>query len=895
MLSAALAGCLAFALGGSPYKASAAAAGPPVGLTADACPASDWCVAVGSFGGSPKYTPFALLGLIETFSSGNWTAAEAPLPGGGAIPTAELYSVACPYIGSCVAVGDFVDSAGQDTGLIETLAGGTWTAAEVPLLPGTTSGALISVACPTSATCAAVGNDFDPSGFEEGVIDTLIGGKWTATVAPIPAGGTGTALRAVTCPVSGMCVAVGTAGDNNDNTSDGLIETLSGGGWTPTAAPVPSGGTGKGAGAELEAVHCAASGACVAAGDWQYRKRGLIETLSGGSWTATDAPVPPDAATINSAFFHAVECPSAGSCVAVGTYTASANGGVGAGLIETLSGGNWTPTEAPLPSGQCTACDQPPVLNAVSCQAAGVCTAVGDYTDTSGNFQGLIENLSGGQWMPLEAPVPPGGSSLNLGAITCLASGTCVAVGNYSDSSRTGQGLIETLAGGNWTPTEVPRLGAPPAVGSVFKTVSPPFRICDTRTGSGITPNPCNGNGATQNPLGPGGRAAVQITGNPTGDPSGGVPTGATAVVINLTGVSPSQQTLLAVAPSGSFTLGPSPSDLNLDRGAIQANLVTVQLSSNGAIDLYNAQGTTDFAIDVMGYFTQSPSSPPSSGTAGTFHPLTPSRVCDTRVGSGIAHNPCNNNGATAMPLGPGGTMLVNVGSTGAVPGGGAVSAVVFNLTAVLPSTGTYLTAYPPTGGACPTPTTSNLNVNGGAILPNRVMVTVGSAGSDQTGVCIYNAKGTANIIVDVNGWFGAGGEATEGALFYAVNPERICDTRPASSAMPSNQCSGKTLAAGATLAVNGVGTAAGDPTSPIAVVVNTTGINITSGSTGTFLSLWPDGSRPGTMTSDLNPAAGEIIPNMVVLGLNTTNQEFDLYNDRGSIDVAVDAEGWFQ
>jgi len=364
------------------------------------------------------------------------------------------------------------------------------------------------------------------------------------------------------------------------------------------------------------------------------------------------------------------------------------------------------------------------------------------------------------------------------------------------------------------------------------------------------------------------------------------VPLNATAVVLNLTGISPTAGTYLSVAPAGRPGLG-STSNLNIDPGVNQANLVTVALPFSGQVAVFNSLGTINVAMDVEGYFTPSPMTPASPGTMGTFHPIAPLRVCDTRGGQGTA---CNT--GTSNPLGPGQSRAITVtGGTGGIPNDGTAAAAVFNLTAVSGTAGTYLTASPPQNdGSCAVPATSNLNVNAHFNLPNRVIVPIGTSGAALGKVCIYNSLGSINFIIDVNGWFGTGGEATVGALFYPVSPQRICDTRAATG----TQCTGMSIAAHGTLVLSAIGTAPGDPTAPVAVVANTTGI---AGTAATFLSVFPDGNRPSPLTSDLNPSAGENVANLVIVALGTGGSagKIDVYNDSGVIDAALDAQGWFQ
>ena len=84
----------------------------------------------------------------------------------------------------------------------------------------------------------------------------------------------------------------------------------------------------------------------------------------------------------------AVACPAAGSCVAPAAYVAG-SGAVDV-AFDTLSGGTWTAAEAPLPAGAATS-KQNAYFNWVICPAPGDCVAVGAYTAGNGSSQPLIE------------------------------------------------------------------------------------------------------------------------------------------------------------------------------------------------------------------------------------------------------------------------------------------------------------------------------------------------------------------------------------------------------------------------------------------------------------------------------------------------------------------------
>jgi hypothetical protein len=114
-----------------------------------------------------------------------------------------------------------------------------------------------------------------------------------------------------------------------------------------------------------------------------------------------------------------------------------------------------------------------------------------------------------------------------------------------------------------------------------------PARLLDTRDGTG----------------GIGGRFA---SGNQRDLPivgQGGVPAGATAVVLNVTAVDPGSFGFVTVWPSGAAR--PIASSLNTAPGRTRPNLVVAKVGANGAVSLYDyadADGT-DLAVDVVAYF----------------------------------------------------------------------------------------------------------------------------------------------------------------------------------------------------------------------------------------------------------------------------------------------------
>jgi hypothetical protein len=248
-------------------------------------------------------------------------------------------------------------------------------------------------------------------------------------------------------------VATGTYLDSK-RAPQGLLETLSGGRWSAAEAPLPAQAAGQRA-VDLVGAGCADAGSCVATGYFEIGNNndGLIETLSKGTWTPAAAPLPADAAATPDADLNGIACPAVGTCVAVGLYTDQNN--VYQGLVETLSNGTWTATELPRPSG--AAGSKSVGLGSVSCPTTDTCVATGwyNYTNPFHASPALIAALSAGRWTTVGAPAPAGTSAnrVSLGDVACSAPGSCVTAGsyNYTNPNNEGDSLVEPLSQGNWS------------------------------------------------------------------------------------------------------------------------------------------------------------------------------------------------------------------------------------------------------------------------------------------------------------------------------------------------------------------------------------------------------------------------------------------------------------
>jgi hypothetical protein len=178
-------------------------------------------------------------------------------------------------------------------------------------------------------------------------------------------------------------------------------------------------------------------------------------------------------------------------------------------------------------------------------------------------------------------------------------------------------------------------------------------------------------------------------------------------------------------------------------------------------------------------------------------------------------------------------------------------------------------------------------------------MVELGPAttGGPDTSLCVYNAAGTVNVLIDANGWYGSStATATPvGYQFQAVEPTRICDSR-VSTTFCAEGAIGPAASRGIRVAGDSDVPATTSGTIVVAVVANLTAVAPTA---TTFLTLYPGNLHSRPQASDLNLNAGVVLPNLAVVQLDTTGDANDgdvyLYNSAGSVNAIIDIEGWFQ
>ena len=217
-----------------------------------------------------------------------------------------------------------------------------------------------------------------------------------------------------------------------------------------------------------------------------------------------------------------------------------------------------------------------------------------------------------------------------------LAAVLCSVLVVTNDPVRAAASTIGTAADpiparcATFTPTSPPVTGAPSLGSTRYVPLSSPQRLFDTRL-AGDSEYLCPGQAIT--------RQVAGLAGVPA--------TGATAVVLNVTGTASGGDGFVTVWPSGMAR--PNVSSLNFVASMqTRPNLVIVPIGTDGKINFYSQSGVHLIA-DVSGYFELS-----TLSASGRLTPVTPERILDTRVGTGaVASKPARGHDVQLASHGP--------------------------------------------------------------------------------------------------------------------------------------------------------------------------------------------------------------------------------------------------
>jgi hypothetical protein len=369
-------------------------------LTGIGCPGTS-CVAGGGYYDSATRNAVP---MITAESSGKWSSERALQLPGNVVATgdnATVSAMACPSSKVCLAVGYYTTTAAPLQGFIATGHGTSWQRAVAASLPANAAsppaGYLTGISCTSPGECLAVGGYTDSAGDGEAMVQAQSHGKWlraTAVKSPANAAANPSAhLVGVSCPKAGDCVAVGAYTTKSfDEEVMAAVQTK--GRWAQaTQIQLPAGASPEPQ-AALNAVACASPQYCVAVGnyvDTDQHQQALAVTRAHGGWQrAADVhKLLPSNANAGDSYgdLNGVTCPAAGSCLAVGSYENKQAATVP--LAITQAKGVWgRAAEVGLPPRALAGSAQVAFLYAVSC-GSRLCTAVGGYTASTRTTQGL--------------------------------------------------------------------------------------------------------------------------------------------------------------------------------------------------------------------------------------------------------------------------------------------------------------------------------------------------------------------------------------------------------------------------------------------------------------------------------------------------------------------------
>ena len=318
---------------------------------------------------------------------------------------------------------------------------------------------------------------------------------------------------------------------------------------------------------------------------------------------------------------------------------------------------------------------------------------------------------------------------------------------------------------------------------------------------------------------------------------------------------------------------GQRPSMAGLRRWDRMAHHVDFRSYYGSLIDGWLGGGSSDVLggnFENLGLFSRGPGvanpvGSPDGGASkspGTFVPMNPKRLADTRDGAG---------GVPRRRMAPKEFIKVHAADRSGIPADAI--AIVANVTAASVSEPTFFTVCP---GGARKPETSNLNPRPGAATPNLVVMGLGADGC----IDVHNDVGTSDCIVDVFGYFRAGSTADR---YRSLSPRRLLDTRDGTGAPAGKRGRGHRLEFQVT-------DRHGVPTTDVsAVVLNVTVVN--PGSEG-YLTVGPAGaSKPET--SNVNFRRHQTVPNLVICKVGVGGK-VNIWIEGDAVDVLADVFGYF-
>ena len=337
----------------------------------------------------------------------------------------------------------------------------TWRLSHIPLLPGLKHSAaeLLSVSCPTSSFCIAVGTRqyTDPkasASSELPIVERFNGSRWTMEPlhSPDSAPQVGQLpedqLTDVSCPTVRFCMAVGNFGRLSTSTglgtgtSGALVEIFNGRTWRTVELRASSKSDTN---AYLEAVSCLQPRSCFVVGTAESSQ--VLQTLISykfelGTWTSEPFVGAGKSSVDNLSHIY---CSSMNHCLAVGTSSFGTFASSKA-IAAVFAGRSWE-LDNPLTAQQQAAGVSD--LADASCLSDGRCVTIGSvevgpYSGTNTEFGSIVKSFRSGKWHDLVSPNSSKFAGVSFDALDCRQT-WCSIVG-VQDTTL----YVETFADSAW-------------------------------------------------------------------------------------------------------------------------------------------------------------------------------------------------------------------------------------------------------------------------------------------------------------------------------------------------------------------------------------------------------------------------------------------------------------
>lgn len=365
---------------------------PDADASALSCSSFGNCVASGGFKDkSGNYEP-----MVITDHSGKWSrGVELKLPNDApASVFAPAVSISCPRIGDCVAVGSYPKpTANFGRAFVATEVAGTWhQATELKLPPGAASppqAQASAVRCWALGSCLAVGDYLDSTQKVQAMMLTESKGSWHRATEIYPPSDAGPSpflsFYALACQHGGQCVIAGEyVNAAGHEIGEGLVVSH---GSFLTVENIKPPHNANGIVVDFDSASCPSATQCVIVGEYSdtagdYQPFSAVESNDVFKAATEITAVPPNEVH---ASIYSVSCTVSGQCVAVGRYTNS-TGHDQTYVVTRSASGRWgNAAIVRTPPGASTAAGKSAILGAVSCLSHG-CVAVGEYETNADAF-----------------------------------------------------------------------------------------------------------------------------------------------------------------------------------------------------------------------------------------------------------------------------------------------------------------------------------------------------------------------------------------------------------------------------------------------------------------------------------------------------------------------------